>query len=103
LTMNRPNCIHSRLAAFFGGIIVVAAAGCGSRLGEVKGTVTCQGKVVCSGMVLIRGSDRLAYNGTIEDDGSYTVTKEPRKINLVKLILLILVGCGSSAACMMQL
>jgi hypothetical protein len=65
------------LMAFILGLILVGAAGCGSKFGEVKGTVSNHGKAVCSGTVLFLGSDQLPYYGTIDDDGGYTVPKVP--------------------------
>ena len=52
------------------------------------GTVTYQGKTVVSGTVIIRGSDRLPYSGTIEEDGTYLVRDVPTglaKITVVSL------------------
>ena len=63
--------------AFIWGLILVSVAGCGSKFGEVNGTVTSHGKPVCSGTVLFLGSDLLTYYGTIDDDGGYTVPKVP--------------------------
>jgi hypothetical protein len=76
-TMLQTKNILRRIKIILSCLVVGALAGCGARFGEVKGTVTSQGKVVSSGTVLIRGSDMLPYYGNIEDDGSYTVPKVP--------------------------
>jgi hypothetical protein len=47
-----------------------ALVGCGGA-GDVRGRVTYQDKPVCSGNVVIIGSDSLPYYGPIQEDGSY--------------------------------
>jgi hypothetical protein len=53
------------------------AVGCGGRTGDVVGQVTCGGKTVTSGSVMIVASDSLAYHGVIDGEGNYTIAKVP--------------------------
>jgi hypothetical protein len=58
-------------------LVFTELVGCSASTGEVTGTVSCRGKSVTSGTVMIVGSDGLVYYGSIEDDGSYCVFKVP--------------------------
>jgi hypothetical protein len=63
----------STLVAF----ALLAAAGCDSRTGDVVGQVTCDGKTVVSGSVMIVANDSLAYHGVIDGGGNYTIARVP--------------------------
>jgi hypothetical protein len=52
--------------------LLLAAAGCGSR-GDVAGKVTCKGKPLVWGTVIIVGGDGIPVPGNIEKDGTYRV------------------------------
>jgi hypothetical protein len=53
---------------------VLVASGCGGGTGDLSGTVTYQGKPLRMGSVSVAGGDGIIRAGTIEDDGSYTVS-----------------------------
>jgi len=52
-------------------------SGCGASQGDLKGTVTYQGKPVCSGSVQAIGSDGSALSLAIAEDGTYFIPKLP--------------------------
>jgi hypothetical protein len=67
---------RNRISTFVA-FAILAAAGCGPRTGDVVGQVTCDGKTVASGSVMIVASDSLAYHGVIDREGNYTISKVP--------------------------
>jgi hypothetical protein len=67
----------SRWSSLYCGLALYALSGCGLGTGEVTGSVKYQGKIVAGGSVIIRGSDRLPYSGTINEDGTYRVLNVP--------------------------
>lgn len=62
----------TRLFQFLLLLAVLGLTGCGGT-GDVSGKVTCNGKTVVYGTVVIMGSDGITKSGVIQPDGSYTV------------------------------
>jgi hypothetical protein len=56
---------------------LLIAAGCGQRKGDLRGTVSFEGKKLAMGQVWVIGSDSLPYYGVIQDDGTYVVKGLP--------------------------
>jgi hypothetical protein len=54
-------------------ILLAAAAGCGPARGDLAGKVSFQDKPVCSGSVLVRGSDGIMKASPIGAEGAYEV------------------------------
>lgn len=48
--------------------------GCGGRVTDVSGSVSYQGKPIVFGSVVIVGADGMPRSGTIQPDGSFTVS-----------------------------
>lgn len=53
---------------------LVFSAGCGSKVATVSGKVTFQGKPVVYGVVSIIGPDGITQSGSIQPDGSFSVS-----------------------------
>jgi hypothetical protein len=55
--------------------LVLLAAGCGTRFGNVSGTVTQGGKPVAGGTITFYDAAGRAQSDAIRSDGTYTVSK----------------------------
>ena len=53
---------------------LILASGCGGGTGSLSGTITYQGQPLRMGTVSVVGGDGIIRAGTIQDDGTYTVT-----------------------------
>lgn len=51
----------------------LALAGCGPGVGDLNGKVTFENKPVCSGSVLVQGSDGIVKGGEIKPDSTYRI------------------------------
>jgi hypothetical protein len=69
-----PGCSFCRLAAV--ALLALAALGCGGR-GDVSGKVTYKGKPLVFGTVQFEASDKSFKQGTINEDGTYSVEGVP--------------------------
>lgn len=57
------------------GLLCVLSAGCGGlNLGQVSGQVKSNGKIVTTGMIMFHPKNGPTAVGTIQPDGSYTLT-----------------------------
>jgi len=66
----------SRCAVFvfsFTSALLVLLTGCGPGKGDLSGKVFFEEKAVCSGSVIVGGSDGVPKSSPIEPDGSYVV------------------------------
>jgi hypothetical protein len=67
----------NRLRAGRAGLLALllgaSLTGCGARMGEVRGTVRCDGKPLPFGTIQFLGQDGLPYAGTIQADGTFSV------------------------------
>ena len=77
--MNKGLATALRSATRFGilGVACLAIMGCGAETGELSGTVTYNSKPVRMGTVTVAAADGSIQTGTINTDGTYTVTGIP--------------------------
>lgn len=54
-------------------VLLLPVVGCGPGQGDLSGKVSFQGKPVCSGSVVVRGSDGVPVGGEIKADSTYVV------------------------------
>jgi hypothetical protein len=54
-------------------LLLVLFTGCGPGRGELKGTVTYQGKPLRTGTVTVFGGDGMPRQSQIKEDGSYAI------------------------------
>jgi hypothetical protein len=57
--------------------LMVGVAGCGAPHGDVSGTVTCNGRRVVYGTVLLVAADGIQRSGNINPDGRYRIRDVP--------------------------
>lgn len=57
--------------------LMIACTGCGPSYGDVRGTVTLNGKPVTKGIVIFLDETNLPYSGEIQPDGTYSIQKIP--------------------------
>ena len=71
--MTRP---RSVACAWFAAALLVG--GCGKPTATVSGRVTCNGKVVTGGSVILYCADKQIVHGIIGQDGRYSIPNVPR-------------------------
>jgi hypothetical protein len=59
-----------------GSLLITTSVGCQAR-GNVSGRVTFQGKPLVFGTVLLVAADGTAHQGTIDENGNYTIASVP--------------------------
>jgi hypothetical protein len=71
--------------AWFGTLLLIFTAGCGSRFGTVEGTVMIDGKPANNGTVIFSGADNHSAGAAIGPDGSYVAENVP--VGPVKIVI----------------
>jgi hypothetical protein len=61
-----------RQAVLLAALFCVPAVGCGAGLGQVNGTVRCNGKPLPSGTIQFLGSDGVPVSAAIQPDGTFS-------------------------------
>ena len=70
--------MKSRLQICWLGLLcILLLAGCGGGTGDLKGTVTYKDQPLRLGSVVVVGRDGVPRSGTIQEDGSFSVTGVP--------------------------
>jgi hypothetical protein len=67
-SLSRP-----RPAALLALLLGVSAAGCGGGMGEVRGTVRCNGRPLPFGTIQFLGQDGVPRAGKVQPDGTFAV------------------------------
>jgi hypothetical protein len=64
-------------AVAFALLVLVLASGCGPAVSSVAGTITYDGKPVCSGTVMLLADGASPLYAQLKDDGTFTLPRVP--------------------------